>query len=111
MEVLPVENVDYDPFIPDLVEAYFLAGDNEKAVGLTKKYSEHILSHLDYYLSQTPYIINSARYEIETALQYTTRITTACLENGEEKLAAEIDSKLESFYRMYLNSRLPEQTN
>ncbi|HOU01006.1 MAG TPA: MFS transporter [Bacteroidales bacterium] len=108
MDVLPPENVKYDPYYPDLIEAYFAAGNNEKALKLTNDYCSYNYKHLDYYLSQSQYIISSAEYEIQSAIQYTSKVSTACMTYGARNLAEEIDKKLETYYRDYLKTRIPE---
>jgi MFS family permease len=108
LDVLPPENVKYDPYFPDLIEAYFVAGNNEKAVKLTNDYCAYNYAHLDYYLRQSQYIISSAEYEIQSAIQYTSKVSTACMSYGEKELAEGIDNKLETYYRDYLKTRIPE---
>jgi hypothetical protein len=108
MNVIPPENVKYDPYFPDLIEAYFAAGNNEKAVRLTNDYCSYNYEHLDYYLRQSQYLISSAEYEIQSAIQYTSKVSTACMTYGEKDLAEEIDRKLETYYRDYLKTRIPE---
>ncbi len=102
MEVLPLSNIPYDPYFPDLIEACYLAGLKEKAVELSKNLSEHYYERLDYFLKQGPYIIASAEYEIQTAIQYTSRVASFCRDNGETQLADEITGKLESYYAAYV---------
>jgi len=102
MEVLPLEKVPYDPYMPDVIEAYFLAGAPDKAVEMTRALSEYYYDQLDYYLKQTPYIVNSSEYEIQTAIQYTSRTAIACEVYGEKELADQINAKLEGYYSRYL---------
>lgn len=105
MEVLPVGNIPYDPYFPDIIEAYFAAGASDKAVSLTNDLSRHYFSRLDYFLKQDPYIIISAEYEIQTAIQYTSRAASACQANGKTELAEEINSKLEKYYANYVTKQ------
>ena len=108
MELLPFEQVKYDPYGPDLIEAYFAAGNTEKAVKLTNEYCNHNFEHLDYYLKQTQYIISSAENEKQSAIQYTSKVSTACMTYGQKDLAGEIDKRLEVYYRDYLEDRIPD---
>jgi hypothetical protein len=102
MEELPVNKLSYDIFIPDIIEAYFIAGGNKKAADLSKGLSEFYFGILDYYLKQNTNIINSADYEIQTAFQYTSKVSGACLLHGETQLGDEISKKLESYYNEYV---------
>ncbi len=38
MNIFPVEKFSYDPYMGDVIEAYFAAGDTEKAVEMTNDY-------------------------------------------------------------------------
>ncbi len=102
MNALPIEKTSYDPYVPDIIEAYFAAGATDKAVEMTKKLCDFYYGHLDYYLKQEPYIIRSAEYEIQTAIQYPSRLANACETYGKKELGEEINGKLENYYREYV---------
>ncbi len=102
MEELPLEKIPYDPYVADLVDAYFAAGSTEKAVNMTMAFREYYFERLNYFLKQKPYIIRSAEYEIQTAIQYTSRVAGSCEKYGKPELAKEINDKLESFYTDYM---------
>lgn len=102
MNDLPLWNVPYDPYVGNLIEGYFAAGANEKATEMTRNMADHYYSRLDYYLKQDPYIISSAEYEIQTAIQYTSRVAVTCTENGEKELGDEINARLETYYTDYM---------
>ncbi len=98
MTTLPVEKLSYDPYVADVVEAYFAAGATDKATEIGKTMADFYYGHLDYYLKQNPYIIRSAEFEIQTAIQYTSRVANACKANGKPEMAEEINKKLEGYY-------------
>ena len=102
MEELPLEKIPYDPYVADLVDAYFAAGSTEKAVNMTMAFRDYYFERLNYFLKQKPYIIRSAEYEIQTAIQYTSRVAGSCEKYGKPELAKEINDKLESFYADYM---------
>jgi len=104
LEVLPLENVPYDPYVPDIIEACFAAGDTARAVVMTQELCNHYYADLDYYLKQDPYIIASAEYEIQAAIQYPSRVANACRMYGQAALADEITAKLEDYYTGYVMS-------
>jgi len=108
MEKLPLETIPYDPYIPDIIEAYFAAGATDKAVEMTTAMCEYNYERLDYFLKQEPYIVMSAEYEIQSAIQYTSKVATACTAYGKRELADEINKKLEAYYSRYINV-LPQQ--
>jgi hypothetical protein len=86
----------------DIIESYYAAGGKEKAVEMTKAFCDFYYERLDYYLKQNPYIINSAEFEIQSAIQYTSRLANACAENGKQEMAEEINKKLEAYYAEYV---------
>jgi hypothetical protein len=102
MKTFPLDLIPYDPYVPDLIEGYFNAGNKEKGIALTRAISSHYYEQLDYYLKQTPYIISSADYEIQSAIQYTSRAANACVAAGELDLGREINKKLEDYYAAYV---------
>ena len=107
MEMLPLDKISYDPYIADIIESYFSAGGTEKAVEMTKAFCDYYYERLDYYLKQNPYIINSAEFEIQTAIQYTSRVANACASNGKPEMAEEINKKLENYYANYIRMQKP----
>ncbi len=107
METLPIETISYDPYIPDIIEAYFAAGGTDKAVEMSEALSEYYYEKLDYFLRQDPFIINSAEFEIQTAIQYTSRVANACATNGKTEIADEINKRLESYYGNYVRILQP----
>ena len=64
--------------------------------------SEYYNERLDYFLRQEPFIIRSAEFEIQTAIQYTSRVANALEANGKKEMADSINVKLESFYAIYM---------
>jgi hypothetical protein len=102
MQTLPVEKLSFDMYVPDIIEAYFASGGTEKAVDLTKRLSDYYFEKLDYYFRQKSGILSSAEYEIQTALQYISRVSTACKANGKTDVADELTKKIESYYDSYL---------
>jgi tetratricopeptide (TPR) repeat protein len=111
LEVLPLNNVPYDPYFPDIIESYFKAGNIDKAVTLTDDFCNHYYEQLDYYLKQSPYILSSAMYEIQMAIQFTSRIADACDNAGQKELADAINRKVTAYYSTYLELQnpVPEQ--
>jgi len=107
MEMLPLERIPYDPYVPDIIEAYFNAGRPEKAAEMTKNLSDYYFSQLDYFLRQSPYVISSAEYEIQSAIQYTYRAAGICEQNGLTELADEINAGVENYYGRYLQMQNP----
>ena len=107
MNALPLNKIPYDPYIPDIIDAYFAAGNKEKAVEMTNDLCRNYYEQLDYYLKQNPYIIASAEYEIQSAIQNTSKAGNLCAMNGREDLGKEINTKLEEYYKRYMEMQIP----
>ena len=102
MNAFPLDKIPYDPYMPDIIEAYFAAGDAEKAVEMTNAFCDYYYKRLDYFLKQKPFIVNASEFEIQTAIQYTSRIANICTANGKPEMGEVITKKLESYYTDYV---------
>jgi len=107
MDALPLNKIPYDPYMSDIIEAYFAAGATEKAVEMTNAFCDYYYRRLDYFLKQKSFIVNSAEFEIQTAIQYTSRVANACSANGKKEMGEEINKKLESYYTNYFKILQP----
>jgi hypothetical protein len=107
MTELPLEKIPYDPYVADLIDSYYAAGATEKAAEMTTAFCEYYYERLDYFLKQKAYIINSAEYEIQTAIQYTSRVASSCEKYGKTDLAKGINEKLETYYANYMMKLQP----
>ncbi len=102
MNALPLDKVPYDPYMADIIEGYFTAGATDKAVEMTNAFCDYYYKRLDYFLRQKPFIVSSAEFEIQTAIQYTSRVANACTSNGKTVLGDQINKKLEDYYGSYV---------
>jgi hypothetical protein len=102
MDTFPINKISYDMYVPGIIEAYVAAGGIEKATELTRNLSNYYFEKLDYYLRQKPDILNSAGYEVQSAIQFISQSADACKEGGKNELADEISSKLQDYYTKYL---------
>lgn len=102
MEELPLEKIPYDPYVADLIDSYFAAGAIDKAVEMTMDFRNYYFERLDYFLKQDTRIVNSAEYEIQTAIQYSSRVANSCERNGKSELSREINDKLQDYYTTYM---------
>lgn len=103
MNSLPLDNVGYDPYVADIIDAYFAAGQIDKGAEMAKNLADHYSAELDYFLKQDTYYISSAEYEIQTAIQYTSRVADMCIEHGRKELGDEINGKVKDYYTRYVN--------
>ena len=102
MDAMPLDKIPYDPYVADLIDAYFASGSTEKAVNMSLAFRDYYFERLNYFLKQKPYIVSSAEYEIQTAIQYTSRVAGSCEKYGKPELAKEINDKLEAYYTDYM---------
>jgi tetratricopeptide (TPR) repeat protein len=105
LELLPPEKFPYDPYFTDLIEGYFAAGDSGRAVQLARDLSSYYFARLDYFLKQNPYVISSAEYEIQSAIQYTSKAATLCEQHGQKEIGEELNGKLEEYYAEYVGKQ------
>jgi hypothetical protein len=101
MMTFPIEKISYDMYVPEIIEAYVNAGAIDKATELTRNLSNYYFEKLEYYLRQKSDFIVSAEYEIQSAIQFTSRAADACKLGGKTEFADEINKKLESYYLKY----------
>lgn len=104
-QALPVSKFPIDPYYPDLIEQYFAAGATDRAVEMVKELRDTYYARLDYFLKQNPYVISSAEYEIQSAIQYTSKAAGFCTANGKKDLGDEINKKLEAYYADYISKQ------
>jgi len=107
MEEFPLQKIPYDPYMGDIIQSYYAAGATEKAVEMTNAFCDYYYERLDYFLKQNPYIVNSAEYEIQTAIQYTSRVANACAAYGKPEMAEAITKRLEEYYATYIRTIQP----
>jgi len=107
LELLPADKFPPDPYYSDLIDAYFAAGASAKAVEMTRKLSDYYFERLNYYLKQNPYVVSSAEYEIQSAIQYASKAANFCESNGNKEIADEINEKLEAYYADYVGKQQP----
>jgi pentatricopeptide repeat protein len=105
LALLPPDRFPYDPYYTDLIDAYFAAGEADKAVEMTKKMSDYYFEKLNYYLRQNPYVLSSAEYEVQSAIQYTSKAAGYCESHGKKEIADEITKKLEAYYTEYIGKQ------
>lgn len=99
---LPFSSVPHDLFTPDIVEGFFSAGAAERGVEIAGEATAFFFSRVEYYLSQKPHIALSAEYEIQTSLQYVSKIADIYLGNGLEEESRLLVERLEKLYAEYL---------
>jgi len=107
MDAFPLEKIPYDPYMPDIIEAYYAAGATDKALAMTNAFCDYYYKRLDYFLKQKPFIVGSAEFEIQTAIQYTSRVANACTTYGKPEMGEQITKKLESYYTDYVKVLQP----
>ena len=105
LELLPPDRFPYDPYYTDLIDAYFAAGESDKAAEMTRELSEYYYERLNYYLKQNTYVISSAEYEIQSAIQNASKAAGYCESNGKKEIADEINKKLEAYYADYIGKQ------
>lgn len=102
LRVLPFSRIPHDLFSPDLVSAYLAAGAGDKALSVADEAADFFFGRIGYYLGQHPNIVYSAEYEIQTSMQYVSRIAEALMANGYEERGEALNSRIEEYYAEFL---------
>jgi tetratricopeptide (TPR) repeat protein len=105
LDLLPPGRFPDDPYYTDLIDAYFAAGEADKAVEMTRNLSDYYFERLNYYLKQNSYVLSSAEYEIQSAIQYASKAAGYCQSYGKKEVADEINKKLETYYADYIGKQ------
>ncbi len=101
MEQLPLENLPWDNYMPDIIDAYLMAGDHETALDLIQEMREYYSTNLDYYTSLPTYYMRSADMEIQLSLGFLQRVASSCRRNGQEEAAKAIDAIVQEYMAVY----------
>ncbi len=99
---IPVERVGYDLYFPEIISAYFEAGEKEKAISLTKDMTGHYFESVGYFLDQRPRLAAYAEQEIMSGLQSVSQVVQSCFDYGEITMAEEMNEKLKTLYNKYV---------
>ena len=102
MEKLPLSNIQYDPYIPDIIEGYFASGNNEKGVEMSRDLTLHYVEVLDYFLKQKAFIVQSAEYEVGTSIQNMSKLAATLQKYGNTEMAKDLNAKVEEYYNRYV---------
>lgn len=102
MEELPLSQLRWDTYMPDVIEAYFAAGASEKALALITDMKEYYSEVLGYYTGLSANLMSSANYEIQVSLGYISRVATTCNIYGQEELGRELNDMLQTIYSEYM---------
>jgi hypothetical protein len=102
---LPFSSLPHDIFSSDIIAAYFAAGSIEKATAIASEATDFFFERAAYWIGQSPEIVYSAEYEIQSALQYASRIGTLLGGNGVDELAVRVNKRVEELYSEFLFKR------
>lgn len=102
MKALPLDKILYDPYVADLVDAYFAAGDSSAALKMVSDMCDHYYEEIEYFLGQDQYFINSADYNLQLAFQNLSKVANSCNNYGEEVKAKEISDTINEYYATYI---------
>lgn len=102
MNELPLSQLPWDMFMPDVIEAYLQAGAKDRAYDLISQMRDYYGEILGYYTGLRSDLMRAADYEIQTSLGYLSRVSTACINNDEEELGNEISDQLQLIYQEYV---------
>jgi tetratricopeptide (TPR) repeat protein len=103
MEKLPLSQLPWDNYMPDIIDAYMDAGDNEQARQLMDEMREYYSAELDYYTSLPANYMRTADMEIQSALGFIQRVVSSCRRYGLEDAADEMNAMFQEYMARYYN--------
>lgn len=101
MNELPLENVPWGNYMPDIIDGYIVAGATGKAKELISDMKDYYGAELDYYTSLPVYYMRNAEMDIQMAFGYFQRVAASCRRNGLEEEAMSIDQMLREYMGSY----------
>ncbi len=107
MEELPLNKLQWDMYMPDIIEAYLMAGEKGSALELIADMKEYYRERLDYYVSLPAGMMQGAEYEIQTSLSYLSRVSRTCANLGEVETGDDLSNYIEEIYQAYVIKREP----
>ncbi|MDT8400616.1 MAG: DUF2723 domain-containing protein [Bacteroidales bacterium] len=101
MEQLPLSQLPWDNYMPDIIDAYLAAGDGETALELIGEMKEYYSPELDYYTSLPVNYMRNADMEIQMPLGFIQRVVSSCRKYGLEEAASEMNALLQDYMARY----------
>jgi len=101
MKALPPQTSGYDFYLPYMVEAYFAAGNKDKAIAITQDLSDYYMGIVEYYLGLPRPKALGAETDITQGIQIVSQATQACYDAGELDIAEKINKRLSDAYSKY----------
>jgi len=106
MSLISPSVVGYDMFMADIVDAYFMAGNKEKAISLARELGKYYYDRTAYFVSQKPFIASYAEQEIAQSLELVfPTLIQSCYDYGELSLAEEFNEQRNSLNAKYVKLR------
>ncbi|MBS0011706.1 MAG: hypothetical protein KFF49_09875, partial [Bacteroidales bacterium] len=90
-----------DNYMPDIIDAYLMAGDQNSALELIEEMKEHYGEKLDYYTSLPPYYMQNGETEIRMSFGFLQRVASSCRNKGLEDTAEEIETMVQEAMLVY----------
>ncbi len=103
MEELPLSNVPWDNYMPDIIDSYLAAGDYKAALKLVSEMKKYYSAELDYYTSLPVNYMRSADMEIQMSLGFIQRVISSCRKYGQDETATEMNAMLQEYMARYYN--------
>jgi hypothetical protein len=101
MEELPLEQLPWDMFMPDIIDAYLMAGATGRALELSSEMEEYYMEKLNYYVSLSPRFKQMAENEVQSALSNLNRTGQILRTHGLGERSYEINSMVQEYIERY----------
>ncbi len=101
VELMPKENIPYDLFTLDILENYYILGENVKANIILSDFADISMQELNYYFSLPAKYATSLDYDIRLAIHYLQRLNDFSQRFGDPEIAVEIENALNNAFNQY----------
>lgn len=105
METLPHESLPYDFFIPGIIEAYYNAGDAEKADALLTEYARQCFEDIHYYQRLKPGVREAVSMDERNLLQQLQQLVLFSQQYGEKGDFDWLDQEFRDVYSRFVSAQ------
>ncbi len=103
-ELLPQRNMRFDLYTTRLIEAYYMAGDFEKANEKVESFYAQLEKQLSYYFSLRPELGAGTDMERRMDLQALQDLNISTRTYGQTELNIKIQKALDKYYQLFISS-------
>ncbi|MGQ9847470.1 MAG: protein O-mannosyl-transferase family [Bacteroidales bacterium] len=109
MTVMPQKTVPYNVFVLGIIEAYFKAGENKKALDIFDGMRKMTEQELNYFLSLDSKKAQTLTFEARRSMTVYNELARIARTYSQEKIAKELDNQMKIYYDKFV-TQFPQET-